>query len=162
MPYALVVIGLLLIVTGAKDTYKQFGQQLSQDFTGQNNFTYWIVALGAVGAAGYNKTLEPLSRIFMLIIIVSFVIAKGNPDKSANGGIFNQFMDAIKNGPDHSKIASNVSGNGTGVNVADHTASDISAVTNVADASINADVQKHSANIAGFSKIVSMVLPLVG
>lgn len=91
MPFALATIGLLLIVSGARDTYQAFGSQLQKDFTGPGNFTYWIVALGSVGALGYSDTLRPFSRAFMALIIVAIFLSKG--------GFFQQFQSALASGP---------------------------------------------------------------
>jgi hypothetical protein len=89
MPFALLVVGLVLIVTGFQNTYKQMGQQVVSDFTGQGNFFYWLIAIGVIGALGYVKSLEMFSRAFMaLIIIMIFISNKGffsqiNPQISA-------------------------------------------------------------------------------
>ena len=77
MPFALVTIGLLLVVTGFQNTYKQFGSQVAGDFTGQNNFAYWLVALGVIGGLGYIKPLEGFSRAFMFLIIMVLFLTKG-------------------------------------------------------------------------------------
>ncbi|MDE2102815.1 MAG: hypothetical protein KGL39_36560 [Patescibacteria group bacterium] len=91
MPFALVVIGLLMIVTGARDTYEDFGGRIVGEFTGSNNFTYWIASIGAVGALGYIKQLETFSRVFMsLIILVIFL---------TNGGFFSKFTQSLQQGP---------------------------------------------------------------
>lgn len=91
MPFALVFIGLILIITGAKDTYAALGKQLVTDFTGSKGFIVWIVAIGAVGSLGYVEKLRPFSRIFMVLIIVSMVIK--------NGGVFDKLQEAINTGP---------------------------------------------------------------
>lgn len=90
MPFALVTIGLLLVITGFQDTYKQTGAQVAKDFTGSGNFVYWLIAIGVVGAIGYNKTLQPFSRALMaLLIIVIFL---------SNKGFFAQLNPAIQTG----------------------------------------------------------------
>jgi hypothetical protein len=96
MPFVLVLAGLLLIVTGAKGTYSQFGQQLSKDFTGDGNFTYWIASIGAVGSIGYIDALKEVSRLFLALILIAMVLS--------NRGVFQQFQNALKSGP--SKIES--------------------------------------------------------
>lgn len=100
MPFALVFIGLIMIVTGAKGTHKALGQQLTADFTGPGNFFYWITAVGVLGAIGSIPGFKPFSRMFMTLVIVAMVIA--------NGGVFNKFMSALKTGP----IAPNREGSG--------------------------------------------------
>lgn len=91
MPFALVIIGLLMIVTGARDTYKDFGAQVTQDFTGEGNFLYWIAALGAVGAVGYAPEFRTFSRVFMALIIVALILK--------NGGFFDKFSQALNTAP---------------------------------------------------------------
>lgn len=91
MPFALVTIGLLLIVTGARDTYSDAGKLFVSELTGPNNFTYWLLAFGALGSLGYNETLRPFARGFMVLIFLSMVLR--------NRGVFDQFGKAIKQGP---------------------------------------------------------------
>ena len=91
MPFALVTIGLVMIVTGAKDTYDAFGAQVVGDFTGPGNFTYWVASLGAVGAVGYVKEFRTFSHAFMALILIAMVIR--------NGGFFDKFNSALSTGP---------------------------------------------------------------
>lgn len=91
MPFALVTIGLIMIVSGSRDTYAALGRELVADFTGPGNFTYWLVALGAVGSLGYIPALRGFSRGFMALILISMVLK--------NGGVFDQFTSALNLGP---------------------------------------------------------------
>ncbi len=91
MAFVLAMVGLLMIVTGAKGTYAQFGAQVAKDFTGPQPFTYWIAAIGAVGAVGYIEALRVPSRMFMALLILAMVLA--------NKGFFAQFQAALKSGP---------------------------------------------------------------
>lgn len=91
MPFALVIFGLVMIVTGVKGTIKPLGNQLVKDFTGPGNFFYWFAAIGAVGASGAIPGFKNFSRMFMTLIIVAMVIH--------NGGVFDQLINAIKTGP---------------------------------------------------------------
>lgn len=91
MPFALVTIGLLLIVVGAKGTQREFGSELRADFTGPGNFTFWIASVGAVGALGYIESLKTFSRAFMALIIISMILS--------NRGFFQKFMEALNAGP---------------------------------------------------------------
>jgi hypothetical protein len=92
MPFALVLIGLILIVSGARNTHTALGRQLASDFTGPGNFVYWVLAIGSVGALGYIPELRSFSRWFMVLIIVAMVIR--------NGGFFDKFREAINQGPE--------------------------------------------------------------
>lgn len=95
MPFALVTIGLLLVIVGFQNTYKQFGAQVAGDFTGSGNFFYWIIAIGLIGALGYNKTLQPFSRAFLALIVIGiFLAGKGQQGQ----GFFSAFSSGIKSG----------------------------------------------------------------
>jgi hypothetical protein len=91
MAFVLTTVGLLMIVTGARGTYAQFGSQVASDFTGSQPFTYWLAAIGAVGAIGYIDALKTFSRLFLTLILVSMVLA--------NKGFFAKFTAALKSGP---------------------------------------------------------------
>lgn len=91
MPFALLIIGLLMIITGINNNYSQFASQLSQDFSGSKSFLVWVLALGAVGALGYIKDLRTFSHYFMALILISMILA--------NKGVFAQFQTALAAGP---------------------------------------------------------------
>ncbi len=91
MPFALVFAGLIMVITGVKNTQGALGEQLVKDFTGTGNFLYWFVAIGSVGALGAIPGFKPFSRMFMTLIIVAMVIK--------NGGIFDNLTKALRDGP---------------------------------------------------------------
>lgn len=88
MPFALVVIGLVLIVTGLRDTYVQLGQQLQSDGV---PFTKWALAIFAVGALGYIPELRRFSHWFLALIMIAIILAQR--------GFFTKFQAAINAGP---------------------------------------------------------------
>lgn len=90
MPFLLTIVGLIMVVTGVKDTQSQLSAQLVKDFTGSGNFIYWILALFAIGSIGYAPALEKFSRVFMALCLLSLFLA--------NGGFFQQFTSAIQSG----------------------------------------------------------------
>lgn len=91
MPFALIPIGLVMVVTGVNNTHAQFASQLKSDFTGEKNFTKWIIAIGGVGALGYIKDFEQLSRYFMALILIALLLS--------NRGVIAKFQEAIEKGP---------------------------------------------------------------
>lgn len=91
MPFALVTIGLLMIVVGARGTHRAFGAQVAGDFTGPGSFLYWIAAIGSVGALGYIETFRTFSHIFMSLIIIAMFLG--------NQGFFVKLKEAIDKGP---------------------------------------------------------------
>lgn len=88
MPFALVIIGLIMVVSGVKGTHEALGAQLRSDF---QPFVMWMAAIGAIGALGYVPELRRFSHYFMALIIVGMVLS--------NKGFFPRLMDAIKKGP---------------------------------------------------------------
>lgn len=112
MPFALVIIGLLMIITGINNTYSPFASQLSQDFSGSKSFLVWVLALGAVGALGYIKDLRTFSHYFMALILISMILA--------NKGVFEQFQAALASGP---KVPTPTADSGTGQTAIPSTAS---------------------------------------
>ncbi len=92
MPFALVLIGIVLVITGAQGTQKELVEELKSDFTGPGNFTYWIFSLGVVGALGYIESLRGFSRAFMALIIITMIIR--------NGAFFDKFKEALDKGPE--------------------------------------------------------------
>jgi hypothetical protein len=91
MGLPLLVIGLLMIVVGARGTYAQFGQQVASEFEGQNSFTYWIIALAALGGLGYVPQLQRISRWAMGLVILAIFLS--------NKGFFAKFQQALQQGP---------------------------------------------------------------
>ena len=91
MPFALVFVGMILVITGFQNTYQEFGAQVQKDFTGNNSFIWWIISLGVVGSIGYVPSLQTPSRMFMLLIIVVMFLAN-------KGGVFSQFNSAVTAG----------------------------------------------------------------
>ena len=82
MPFALILVGLLLVVAAVRNTVtdnsttgtKGLTTLIKGDFTGQNNFIYWLVAILLIGALGYVDSLRSLSRAFMALILVALFL----------------------------------------------------------------------------------------
>lgn len=70
MPFVLIGTGVLLIITGVKGNPTQLYTLLQGDFTGKNNFLYWMLSILLIGFLGYIEKLQPLSRAFMFLVIV--------------------------------------------------------------------------------------------
>jgi hypothetical protein len=77
MPFALIFIGMVLVVTGLRDTYKQMGTMVAGDFTGQRGgagFIMFFAAIAMVGALGAIRELRTFSHYFLALIIVSLLL----------------------------------------------------------------------------------------
>ena len=127
MPFALVIIGLILIVSGARNTYQPLGQQLISDFTGPGNFTYWLVALGVLGAIGSIPQFKRVSHLLLALTIIAMVLK--------NGGLFAKVTQFLQNGPTTPTAAPN-----TSVAAATPTAANNNSASNAQAASAIADI----------------------
>lgn len=93
MPFALLIVGVFLVVAGVRNTAGPAAQSgtlfnlIHGDFTGQDNFIYWFLAIVIVGMLGYVPKLKPISTGLLVLIIVVLFLRKG--------GFFQQFTSAI-------------------------------------------------------------------
>lgn len=92
MPLFLLIVGLVLVVTGFRGTTEALGQQIAEDFSGEGNFTAWVVAILFIGALGYIPGFRPVSNGLLVLLILVILLA----DQKDNQGFFNKFSDAMK------------------------------------------------------------------
>lgn len=98
MPLAFLAIGALFLVAGIRGTVLDKNNQpglitlLKGDFTGQNSFLVWIIAIFGLGALGYIPGFKPIANAFLVLVLVALVLATG---KQTSGGFFAQFNKAI-------------------------------------------------------------------
>lgn len=90
MPFALLFLGILVIVVAIKKTHRDLFALLKDDFTGPNNFFYWLLAIAVLVIVGYNKTIRPLSDAFITLLIVVLILA--------NKGLFAKFRSELAAG----------------------------------------------------------------
>lgn len=95
MPFALLIIGLVLLTTAVRGTQDDLFTLVKKDFTGQNNFIYWVVSILIIGSLGYVPKLKSFSVAFLGLVIIVLVLTKGNPN-GIGGGFFNQFTAQLK------------------------------------------------------------------
>lgn len=88
MPFALIIVGLALLVSGVRGTNGELFSLVKGEFSGDGNFAHWIVAILIVGSLGYISSLQKLSRAFLALIIVALFVKRGN-------GIFDKFNQQI-------------------------------------------------------------------
>jgi Mn2+/Fe2+ NRAMP family transporter len=95
MPFVLILAGLVLIVAAIRGTHVQLGTLLVNDFTGPNNFVYWVVAIVLIGSLGYIDKLKPISVTFLVLVVLVLFLAKGNP-QNLGGGFFEKFTRGLE------------------------------------------------------------------
>ena len=79
MPYALILIGAILLVAGIRNTYADLWKLVESDFTAtdtQGSFISWLAVVAVVGGIGYIPKLKSLSIAFMTLLLLVLVISK--------------------------------------------------------------------------------------
>lgn len=87
MPFLFIIAGVVLTVSAARNTHTQLLTLLKSDFTGKGNFIYWMLSILLIGAIGYIPDLKPVSRAFLVLVIIVLFLQ--------NRGVFAQFSQAI-------------------------------------------------------------------
>jgi hypothetical protein len=94
MPFALLLVGFVLLISGVKNTQDTLFSTVKGDFTGHDNFIYWFVAILIIGAVGYIPKLKPISTAFLALVIIVLFLKKGSPT-GVGGGLFAQLNSAL-------------------------------------------------------------------
>jgi len=81
MPIALLIIGLILIISAVRGTTKTVFALFESD--GQA-FISWFLIIIILGVVGISKTLRPVSNSFLVLVLVVFTLKN-------SGGIFSSF-----------------------------------------------------------------------
>lgn len=90
MPYALLLIGAIMLVAGIRNTYGALWQLLKNDFISTNGFLTWVAAIAVVGGLGYIPRLRNLSIAFMTLLLLVLVLS--------NSGVFARLQQFIQSG----------------------------------------------------------------
>lgn len=90
MPYALVILGVLLLVTAVRGTQGDLWALLKSEFSGTNSFVVWASAFLILGMIGYIKTVRPATDALMMLVLFALIVKN-------RGGFFDQFNQAIRN-----------------------------------------------------------------
>jgi hypothetical protein len=125
MPFVLLIIGELLVVTGIQGTQSEFYSLLEGDFTGNNSFIYWLVAIALIGALGYVPGLKSFSNAFLLLVLVVLVLHQ-NPST-----LFSNLTGALKTST-QAPPTSNSTGNLIPTSGSSNAVSDTTTALNVA------------------------------
>jgi hypothetical protein len=87
MPYLFLIAGSVMVISAVRGTQATLLSLLKGDFTGKNNFVYWLISILIIGALGYIQELRPVSRAFLILVVIVLFLD--------NKGVFAQFNQAI-------------------------------------------------------------------
>src|SRR5215469_15320233 len=88
MPFALLIVGVTLVVAAIQNTSSDLFTLVKGDFTGRNNYTYWMASILLIGALGYIKPMQPLSRVFLALLVVVLIVSHGGLFDKLNAQLF--------------------------------------------------------------------------
>lgn len=100
MPFAIAIVGAVLLLVAVRNTHGQLATLLKDDFTGSQGavgFIVWIGAILAIGALGYFPALKTASRGLLALVFLAMLIA--------NKGVFDNIANAIRNPPQITQAA---------------------------------------------------------
>lgn len=103
MPFAFILIGLALVISAVRGTHGDLAKLLKKDFTGENNFFVWMIAIGVIGLVGYNQKASTFSRYAMALVLLAMILA--------NGGVFDKLSSAIREMGDEGSNGGGAAGN---------------------------------------------------
>jgi hypothetical protein len=91
VPFVLVLVGLVLIVTAIRGTQGSLWNLIYGDITGQaggnKGFVVWLAAIAAIGAVGYYPPLRTPSRLLLgLVVLGIFISNVGGTGSTKSGG----------------------------------------------------------------------------
>lgn len=92
MPFALLLFGVIFIVAAVKGNQAELFALLKDDFTGDKNFFYWVIAIVVIVAIGNVRTLRPVSNAFLGLVILVIILTNGR------NGLFENFISQVKAG----------------------------------------------------------------
>lgn len=92
MPFALIFIGLVLLVAAVRGNQKELFELLKEDFTGSDNFFVWVLAIIILVAIGNVDRLRPISNAFLGLVILVILVGNGKR------GLFDNFISQVRAG----------------------------------------------------------------
>lgn len=88
MPYALLIIGIVLLVAGARGQSENLLQLVDEDFLSTGGYIPWAISILGIGAVGYIPKMKPISDAFMALVVVVLILA--------NKGFFTNLQSAVQ------------------------------------------------------------------
>lgn len=99
MPFVLIIAGIVLLIVAVRNTQDQFFYLLQGDFTGKNNFVFWVLAILIIGAIGYVPRLKPISNAFLILVVLVLILTKGQGLFDKTSGFFAQITEGTATRP---------------------------------------------------------------
>lgn len=102
MPFAMIIVGLVLLISAVRNNVTTGTPNLvtlvKGDFTGTGSFIYWGVAIGAFGAVGYAPKLKGFSDVLLLLVMTGLLFS--------NSGFFAKLTSQLSAGSTNTSLSS--------------------------------------------------------
>src|SRR5574337_1368808 len=95
MPFALIIIGSVMVIAAVKNTQGNLSQLVKGEFIGPNNFIFWLAAIFLIGAIGYIPKAKPIATALLALVIIVLFLKKGNT-AGVGGGFFAQLTNGLQ------------------------------------------------------------------
>ena len=122
MAIFLLLVGAVLVITGARGTLGDLSVQLQSDFSGSKSFLPWVLAIGIIGGIGYIPGAKKPGKALLALLLVAFVLNQN--------GLWTQVQSLLKNGV-HSAVP--VSSGGSSSGSSSNPVSDVESVLGIPD-----------------------------
>ncbi len=77
MPIVLILVGFALLGAVLRGQEERLFEVLKDDFTGQNNFVAWLMALIILGVIGASwEAARPVTEGFIVLVIVALLVSQ--------------------------------------------------------------------------------------
>jgi hypothetical protein len=90
MPFVFLIAGLGLLITAVRGTQATAFGLLKSEFSGINSFAKWALAIFILGGLGYIKTIQPITRGLMILVLLAIILKN-------RGGLFSSFNKQVSN-----------------------------------------------------------------
>ena len=94
MPVFLLIIAVIFLVAAIRGNQNDLINLLRDDFSGQNNFILWVLAIVVIVGLGSFKAIKPLSDAFLGLVILVIIVA----NYKKGGDIMSKFINQVKAG----------------------------------------------------------------
>ena len=93
MAWGLAFIGLILAVATYKGNHNELFALIKRDFSGNDNFIYWVLAIIVLIAVGSIKKVRPVTDAFLILVILVIIVSN-----RGRGDLFADFLRQVKEG----------------------------------------------------------------
>jgi hypothetical protein len=85
MPILFIAVGVVLVSSGVFGDPVALWGLVKGDFSGPNNFIFWLVAIVLLGALGHIQGFERLSKLFMVLVVLALLLTPNPKTQQAQG-----------------------------------------------------------------------------